>query len=346
MGWFTKKTEIVTAPVLDEVEKQNEAQKQRIIQEEEEAQKAFALEQKRREASWLRNAEKIHVHDIFMNIREDLETAEAQQLTPENKKAHESAVALFDQVRNLWGMIDIQLASDENVSLMFDLIKQTLPEMVQEYLSRAGSNSALAAFTLETKVITGYSRDINTMSYYGDNAIYKYMHAFSTNLGEATKTLLKIKNDIFAQTVYPTMKPPASISSLSMLPLPLNDEEGWSFIHRIEALWAEARTRRNSMEDNYFLEQASSVYVPDAVKMYSTFKLASPEIQKSAREILIQQLGLIEDKLRLIVDKTMATNLDGMRAQLDFLRYKTETDVVYGPIQSEVLALQYDENGV
>lgn len=341
MGWFTKKAEVVTAPVVDEVEAQREAQKQRVIQEEADAQKASALEQKRREASWLRNAEKIHVHDIFMNIREDLETAAVQQLTLKNEKAHESAVALFDQVRNLWGMIDIQLASDENVSLMFDLIKQTLPEMVQEYLSRAGSNSAHVAFTTETKVVTGY---YPSLSYYSDNAIYKYMSAFSTNMGEAMKVLLKIKNDIFAQAVYPTMKLPASISSLSMLPLPLNDEEAWSFIHRIEALWAEARTRRNSMEDNYFLEQTSSVYVPDAVKMYSTFKLASPEIQKSAREILIQQLGLIENKLRLIVDKTMATNLDGMRAQLDFLRYKTETDVVYGPVQSELPALQDGEN--
>ena len=119
-----------------------------------------------------------------------------------------------------------------------------------------------------------------------------------------------------------TSNPPLSFSKYKSENQKINDT-----LTRIEELWTKANSKGNTVEDEYFLEQTITSYLPEAWDFYRTFQNTTADSLKEVDSILLEQLKLIEAHLASILKKSMELNLSAMKVQLEFLKGKTESTV-------------------
>lgn len=103
----------------------------------------------------------------------------------------------------------------------------------------------------------------------------------------------------------------------------LNHKEANDRLHSLVSLLTTAQQQENSVEDSFTLEQVVNSYIPEALRLFNGLSNVSPEVTEQAANILVQQLTLIENQVRSIVQKNTAHSLSQMQAHLEFLEAKS-----------------------
>lgn len=91
---------------------------------------------------------------------------------------------------------------------------------------------------------------------------------------------------------------------------------------RASALAAELTTTATEYEDQYFIEQVSTVYVPTILAAANQLEHASESVRVEAEEHFLSQLHLIYSKMEAMAEKYYQATLMDVRLQTDFLNTK------------------------
>jgi len=97
-------------------------------------------------------------------------------------------------------------------------------------------------------------------------------------------------------------------------------------INHVGLLWAEAKKSNRSLlsEEEYFLGQVATSYLPDALTLYNSFRYMDADFQAKAEQILLEQVDLIEKHLHTILKTDAKNRLGQMQSQMYFLEEKTK----------------------
>jgi hypothetical protein len=94
-------------------------------------------------------------------------------------------------------------------------------------------------------------------------------------------------------------------------------------LQRLKTSWEKANASKNTVENEYFLEQVIQAYIPEAWKMFDSLKLSSDEVQKAAEEEILEQFKLLTDHIDGMVAIHETNTVNQMKIQTEFLRTKT-----------------------
>lgn len=97
-----------------------------------------------------------------------------------------------------------------------------------------------------------------------------------------------------------------------------------SLIYDIRTLRTVCLESRSTPEEEYFLEQIVTSYIPAVVKGAAAVANASPEVNQQAEKNFIRQLKLVRTKLQELVEKNSLAALKEVEAQTEFLTTKFE----------------------
>lgn len=279
---------------------------------------AVLEENKRREDAlktshtvWLKESQQSDLTDAFSGMRNEMTSIKPQESWGDDSVVcYYKALDVFDHLRNHWLSIDLNLITDAEGEEMYQILNHYLPQAVSKFRSITTIRDPHAGWTWQTFKHKGQ----NSLSL---AEIYVQM----TNQVIAIEQNIRVNKGTFPAVIdlkeVKTFRVPSTLAE--------NDVR--ERIESISLLWQAAITKANSVEDTYFLEQANSVYVPDAVKMYENFKLASPKVKEKAKGMLLEQLILVEEEISKILNSVMEYNLEAMQAQVNFLRTKTNKEL-------------------
>lgn len=289
MNWFGKKAPVEPILTLEQVE----ARKLEALQE---------AELQERKSSWLKAASNAELLDTFSKLELTVKgvTQNVKNLGAEESEAWQKAQDGLAQIHRFWFDIDRNLLTEEQAVKMFDIINTQLPRHIGGY---AADSLNLGM----TRAWAGY-RD------FGLSCRFNEILISISNIRNMQTAGLAVKNiPVSAGEVVVIMFPKFSTDNKNIS----------STLFRTSELWRQASERKNSIEDEYFLEQVASSYLPEAWKLFETFRFAPDESKTAAEKIFMEQLGLIENHIVYILKNAMAQSLVAMRSQVGFLKVKT-----------------------
>lgn len=97
-----------------------------------------------------------------------------------------------------------------------------------------------------------------------------------------------------------------------------------SLIYDIKTLRTVCLESKSTPEEEYFLEQIVTSYIPAVVKGATAVANASSEVNQQAEKNFIRQLKLVRTKLQELVEKNSLAALKEVEAQTEFLTTKFE----------------------
>jgi hypothetical protein len=227
-------------------------------------------------------------------------------LDTSSKSGYYAVIEKVEAIARMWNQIDKTKVTSEQAVTMYNCINDKLPNILAEYVHNA-----------------------NTVDIY---------HAYEGNYNKkATKPLLaqvfRVLHEIKLtqkQVILPALKTVKAPNGIAQTfpkfhtnSLVLNAE-----LLALEEIWVEVTSKSNSVEDEYLLEEIATNYLPEAWKMYSTFRLAKSEYARKAEAIIIEQVTLLKDRVQTILDSSFESMLTTLEAQTDFLKVKLEEDRV------------------
>lgn len=149
------------------------------------------------------------------------------------------------------------------------------------------------------------------------------MHRYATNISKYNNALHGIQTGIL--TTY--------AASLSGIPAAAEADTANgrtqytavnSLIYDIKTLRTVCIESKSTPEEEYFLEQIITSYIPAVVKGAAAVANASPEVNQQAEKNFIRQLKLVRTKLQELVEKNSLAALKEVEAQTEFLTTKFE----------------------
>lgn len=281
---------------------------------EEEASKASAT-------AWLKQSQQSALTDAFSVMRNVITSIKPQKNWSDGSlSSYNVALDSFDNLRNHWLSIDRNLITNDEGNDLYQILNSYLPWFVDVFHKQTILNNAWEAWN--------YHKHYNYKNQYNQPLAGICLAMISEVTG--------IEQRIRVNKVIPPVVDSLKEMSTFRVPSTLIENDVRERIERISLLWQAAKAKANSVEDIYFLEQANSAYVPEAVKMYESFKLASPQVKDKAKEMLLEQLVLVEEEVSKILNNVMEDNLNAMQAQVNFLRAKTNKEITGTTAQLEL----------
>jgi hypothetical protein len=260
-------------------------------------QKAVAL-QKAQQIEWIDSQATSDFIELFNNFEAQMKsvTQEPSELTGIDKDSYRAAMDSFAQIRKTFFEIDKSLLSEYQVVSLYEILSKTTPQIINQFQSSAIASGIHAAWS------------------YAGGARQPFANLFKSLAAMRTSQI----------GIVPTAASKLETLSTSNFPqYNVTDTAIADSLTRIGKLWTQASEKKNTIEDEYFLEQVVSSYLPEAYRLYSTFQLAPIELHVPAATIFIEQLELIERHLVHILRTYMEQNLVAMQNHMDFLKQKT-----------------------
>jgi hypothetical protein len=260
-------------------------------------QKALAL-QKAQQIEWIDSQATSDFIELFNNFEVQMKsvTQEPSGLTGIDKDSYRAATDSFAQIRKTFFEIDKSLLSEYQVVSLYEILSKTTPQIINQFQS-----SAIAS---------------------GIHAAWSYAGGARQPFANLLKSLAAMRTSQIG--IIPTAASKLETLNTSNFPqYNVTDTAIAESLTRIGKLWTQASEKKNTIEDEYFLEQVVSSYLPEAYRLYNTFQLAPTELRLPAATIFIEQLELIERHLVHILRAYMEQNLVAMQNHMDFLKQKT-----------------------
>jgi len=270
------------------------ARQEQVRLDQVERQKHQALDDQK--IAWVRETSNADLLDVFAKFDESIRgvTQDITQHVPESRSAFAQTLDAFQQIHRYWFEIDRNRITDEQAKKLFYAIHIELPVAISSYVT--------------------YALKYSISSAWDHNASSKFAAVFTTLAAIRNDQVTSFQADSFvtiAQNVNEvTSKFPTLSTSNSIV---------MNTLTRVNELWEQASARKNSVEDEYFLEQVASAYIPDSWRLFQTFRFAPESSQATAEKLFLDQLALIETHLVRMLSTAMEQNLMAMRSQLGFL---------------------------
>lgn len=270
--------------------------------------------------AWLKESQQSDLTDAFSVMRNEITSIKPKDTWESYQEAaYFETLDAFDHLRNHWLSVDLNLVINDEGSEMYQILNRYLPFAVNEFHKQTILHGAHTAWT---------------------SGSYIHKESLGQSLAkiflEMTYQVVAIEKRLRIHKIVPSVTFDLREAKTFRVPSTLVDNDVRERIESISLLWQAAIAKVNSVEDIYFLEQANSVYVPEAVKMYESFKLASPQVKEKAKEMLLEQLVLVEEEVSKILNNVMEDNLNAMQAQVNFLRAKTNKELTGAPAPLEL----------
>lgn len=292
MSWFRRKTTMEPALTPEQL----------VVRE---TKKVEELELDLKKIFWLKTVSNSELLDAFSNFESTVRnvTQDPEYLHFEERVVWRRALDAFSQIHRFWFDIDRNLVDDQQALLMFDMVNELIPQSVSSYAS--------------SSVTSGLER---AWDYHGGHS----KAGMAYNFEQIFIWISQIRNSQMTSFAFQNI-PPAMSNEITF-PSPSSDnKQVTATLFRISELWKQASSRKNSIEDEYFLEQVATSYIPEAWKLFDTFRFAPDESKTIAAEILMEQLALIEHHIVHILKQSLEQSLVAMRSQVGFLKVKTAT---------------------
>jgi hypothetical protein len=265
--------------------------------QESEHQKALAL-QKAQQIEWMHSQATSDFVELFNNFEIQMKsvTQEPSELTGTDKDSYRAAMDSFAQIRKTFFEIDKSLLNEYQVVSLYEILSKTTPQIINQFQSSAIASSIYVAWSYPGEAKQSFAN------------LFKSLAAMRTSqIGITPTSTSELK------TLNASNFPQYNVTDTAIA----------DSLTRIGKLWTQASEKKNTIEDEYFLEQVVSSYLPEAYRLYNTFQLAPTELRVPAATIFIEQLELIERHLVHILRTYMEQNLVAMQNHMDFLKQKT-----------------------
>lgn len=285
MSWFSSDTK-----ERKEIARQQELAQQAKIEKQKSIQRA-------QQVQWMRSKTATDFIELFNTFEQQVKSVvgEPSELEGDYKRTYRASLDGLAQIRKAFFEIDRGLLNEHQLISLYGLLSQVLPNAI----------SNLQKHSIEGSIYRAWEYD--GAKEYFSNAFTSLIAVRNSQIG-INPTVLP-KTEITGDTVFPAYE--------------IADSSITEPLARIGKLWRQASEKKNTVENEYFLEQVVSSYLPEAYRLYSTFQLAPAELQESAATIFVEQLELIERHLVHILRTYMEQNLVAMQNHMDFLKQKT-----------------------
>jgi hypothetical protein len=252
--------------------------------------------------TWMREVSNADLLDVFAKFDETIRgvTRDSARLSDLDKSDLADFLDAFGQIHRYWFEIDRNRVTNDQARMLFNIIQTHLPTMISSYAAAVVSGSihdAWDKYGFQGTKTSGKCQQIL-------NALAPIRNSQITNF--QAKSFVSVTQN----TNEVTSKFPVFSTSNSAV---------MSTLARVNQLWEQASARKNNAEDEYFLEQVASTYIPDSWRLFQTFRFAPEASQATAEKLFLEQLALIESHLVRILSTVMEQNLMAMRSQLGFL---------------------------
>lgn len=285
MSWFgSNSREQKEASRMQELAQKAKIEEQKVLQ-------------KAQQVQWMRSQTTADFIELFNSLEVQVKsvTQDSSELGDQNKYSYRSAIDAWAQIRRTFFEIDKVLLNESQLISLYELLSDRIPSTISNFQTRAITNGIHGAW---------YYYDCKETFSQAFDLLVSILNSQIGLVRSTEPNLEVINNNVF----------PAYDITHSNIAEPLA---------RIRKLWTQASEKNNTVENEYFLEQVVSSYLPEAYRLYSTFQLAPEELQQSAAKIFIEQLELIERHLVHILRTYMEQNLVAMQNHMDFLKQKT-----------------------
>lgn len=260
---------------------------------------------------WLKVTPISDISAIFASmVEEAAAVAKPNKLDKDSKRCYEAVIDQIKSIGRLWMQIDTQTISDSHKIYMYNCLNSSSSIRLSPILMNYATNTA--RFSL----VPAY-----------ENKLTDGTDSVKRRLGDIVGILHQIKR--LQQVAFYSLEKPVRSTTLSFPKLSTDNRIIANRLSQLEELWALASDNKNSVEDEYILEEIVNSYLPEAWKMYSTFRLAKKEYRVQAEQIMVEQIRLLESKVQSVLDSSFKASLAALNAQTDFLRARTEEENLF-----------------
>lgn len=252
-----------------------------------------------RKIAWVKTVKTESILEAFQGFQEDILSTQEHVLHSHKSAGKKFMISLSSTLEALQAnvlKIDRNLLNDQNAEYFFEIIQRELPWAISEY----------------QKIVFG-KEIYYPMVWESFSSIFLKTPLEKLGVMRTQQATMQALLD-----VDPAKKEIKHFPKMSS-----NNQNVTASLQKVENLWSQNKTGKHSVEDEYFLEQTVTSYVPEAWRMFITFQNAPKEIQTKATEVFLKQMDLIQNQLYQILQRNMELNLSTMQAQFDFLEQKS-----------------------
>jgi len=206
----------------------------------------------------------------------------------------------IDVIRKEWMLVDRQLVTDDEAGLLYRIINQDAPEMIQ----RLGQMKAERAST-----------SVNHEGNY-----LEVSERVRKVLGEVSQ--LRTKTDAQKLSRYTESTDGTIEQHLASLAFPTYSDLPTDFAEQMQimrTLWESLQSEVHSVEDEYLLERVVTDYLPNSVELYLSFLKGPEKLRQQAKEAFLNQLSLLSGRLEAVQEAALEQKMKAMNAQSQFL---------------------------
>lgn len=285
------------------------AEIERLTQLADDRDRQLTEEQHTKERAWLEaltdeDAERIL--DELVAAFDDVKRYAHQSVDPAHEiKVHTNRfMPNVEDFRVTWLKIDRSHLSLSDAHLMYDGLCSTLPKAAGLYASNAKRTSITAAvFGKHHKS----SNEVVSIENRAMNLIVRF-----------TVQLVALGHRQWTDGYLSSM--PANKLSVPVL----KDVELHSILQNFNALWVKADSCTLPEVDRYFVDEVAARYFPESWKMFQSFSGADEALIVRARNIFLEQVQLMGQRLAELTASAQTASLDAMEAHSSFLLAVTE----------------------
>jgi len=206
----------------------------------------------------------------------------------------------IDVIRKEWMLVDRQLVTDDEAGLLYRIINQDAPEMIQ----RLGQMKAERASTSANH----------------EGNYLEVSERVRKVLGEVSQ--LRTKTDAQKLSRYTESTDGTVEQHLASLAFPTYSDLPADFDERMQnmrTLWESLQSEVHSVEDEYLLERVVTDYLPNSVELYLSFLKGPERLRQQAKEAFLNQLSLLSGRLEAVQEAALEQKMKAMNAQSQFL---------------------------
>jgi hypothetical protein len=258
--------------------------------------------------NWLINTPISETSAIFATMAEEV-TSFVRDVTTLGSGALRYQNLMIDHIgaiRRYWMQIDKQKLTNAQVQTMYTYLDETLPKTIKQYIDIAHKENISYAYELPDKGEPSVKQVLADVIIELHN-----IKASQNRLGLPLQETITRSGETHSFPKFHTVN------------LEINQK-----LEHFEELWKLAYSKSNSVEEEYFLEEITTNYLPEAWKMFSLFRLAKKEYSVQAEKLFAEQITLLHSKVQSILDSSFAASLLAMSAQNEFLKAKLEDEPI------------------
>jgi hypothetical protein len=206
----------------------------------------------------------------------------------------------IDVIRKEWMLVDRQLITDDEAGLLYRIINQDAPEMIQ----RLGQMKAERASTSANH----------------EGNYLEVSERVRKVLGEVSQ--LRTKTDAQKLARYTESTNGTVEQHLASLAFPIYADLPTEFdeqLQNMRELWESLQSEVHSVEDEYLLERIVTDYLPNSVELYLSFLKGPERLRQQAKEAFLSQLSLLFGRLEAVQEAALVQKMKAMNAQSQFL---------------------------